>query len=230
MDVGRKSSLYFTIGICMAMLLVYLALEWKSYPRETDWDISLLDPNNLDEVEPPLLMKKLPEPQKVLIKTPPIIEIVEDEEEIIETLIADTQPDQDTEIAPMGELEMDEGPTEVSVPFVLIENAPLFPGCERKKNEEDRRECFQEMLQKHIQKHFQYPELAKELGLQGRVNTAFTIMEDGSIGELMIRGPHESLEEESVRILSKLPKMTPGKQRGRAVRVSYSIPITFRLH
>lgn len=229
MDVGQKSSLYFTIGICLATLLVYVALEWKSYPRESDWAVIRLDTDMLKDEIPPLLMKKLPEPKKALVKTPPVIEVVEDDQDIIETLIADTQVDQDTEIAPLEDIMMDEGPTEESVPFVLIENAPIFPGCERKKKEEDRRECFQEMLQKHIQKHFKYPELAQEMGLEGRVNTMFTIMEDGSIGQVMMRGPHQSLETESARILSKLPKMTPGKQRGRTVRVSYSIPITFKL-
>ncbi len=227
MDVGLKSSLYFTVGLCMAMFLVYLALEWKSYPQESEWAINRLNPDMIDEEVPPLLMQKLPEPQKVPIKTPPVIEIYDDDEKVIETVIADTQVDPDTEIAPIGDIAMDDGVE--SVPFVLIENAPVFPGCEREKSEEDRRECFQEMIMKHIKKHFEYPELAQELGLEGRVNTMFTIMEDGSLGELKMRGPHESLEAESARILSRLPKMTPGKQRGRTVRVSYSIPIIFRL-
>ena len=85
------------------------------------------------------------------------------------------------------------------------------------------------MMQKHIRKNFRYPELAQEMGQQGRVNTQFMINKDGSIGSIRKRGPHELLENEAVRILSKLPKMTPGKQRGTAVKVSFSIPITFQL-
>ena len=67
------------------------------------------------------------------------------------------------------------------------------------------------------------------MGIQGRVNTQFMINNDGTIGAIQKRGPHDVLEKEAVRILSKLPKMTPGKQRGSAVKVSFAIPITFKL-
>ena len=67
------------------------------------------------------------------------------------------------------------------------------------------------------------------MGVQGRVNVMFVIQKDGSIGNVRMRGPDKNLEEEAARIISKLPKMTPGKQRGRPVRVPFSIPITFKL-
>ena len=67
------------------------------------------------------------------------------------------------------------------------------------------------------------------MGLQGRVNVVFTIEKDGSIGNVRMRGPHEVLEGEAARIISKLPKMTPGKQRGTPVKVPFAIPITFKL-
>ena len=89
--------------------------------------------------------------------------------------------------------------------------------------------CFQEMMQKHIRKNFRYPEIAQEMGVQGRVNVMFTIQKDGSIGNIRYRGPDKNLEAEALRIIEKLPRMTPGKQRGRAVRVPFSIPITFKL-
>ena len=85
------------------------------------------------------------------------------------------------------------------------------------------------MIQKHVSKHFRYPEIAVDMGIQGRVNTMFVIQKDGSIGSVRMIGPDKTLEEEAARILSKLPKMTPGKQRGQAVRVPFSIPITFKL-
>jgi protein TonB len=85
------------------------------------------------------------------------------------------------------------------------------------------------MMQKHIGKNFRYPEIAQEMGVQGRVNVMFVIQKDGSIGNVRMRGPDKNLEEEAARIISKLPKMTPGKQRGRPVRVPFSIPITFKL-
>src|SRR5690606_10618342 len=116
------------------------------------------------------------------------------------------------------------------IPFVLIENAPVFPGCENEKTEEGKRECFQEMMQNHIRKNFRYPELAQEMGIQGKVNVIFVIQKDGSIGNVQMRGPDKNLEAEAARIISKLPKMVPGKQRGTAVKVPYSIPITFKLN
>ncbi len=109
---------------------------------------------------------------------------------------------------------------------MVIEDVPVFPGCE---GADDKRACFQEKMQKHIRKNFRYPEEAQEMGLQGKVYLQFTVQKDGNIGDLKMRGPHQILEREASRIVSKLPKMEPGKQRGEAVKVPFSIPITFRL-
>lgn len=112
------------------------------------------------------------------------------------------------------------------VPFAVIEEAPIFPGCE---NSEDTRACFQQMMQKHIRKNFNYPQEAQTQGIQGRVNIIFVISSDGSITNLRMRGPDKLLENEAERIISKLPKMQPGKQKGKAVDVPFSIPISFKL-
>ena len=85
-------------------------------------------------------------------------------------------------------------------------------------------------MNKHIRKNFRYPEIAQEMGIQGRVYVNFIISKDGRITNVRMRGPDKNLEKEAARIISKLPKMTPGKQRGRPVRVPFSIPITFRLN
>ena len=90
-------------------------------------------------------------------------------------------------------------------------------------------DCFQEKIDKHIKRNFRYPEVAMELGIQGRVFVTFIIDKDGSITNILMRGPDKNLEKEAHRIISVLPKMTPGKQRGRAVRVPFIIPINFRL-
>ncbi|WP_235932739.1 energy transducer TonB [Flagellimonas sediminis] len=113
-----------------------------------------------------------------------------------------------------------------SYPFATIEEVPVFPGCE---NAADKKECFMENLENHIKKNFHYPEAAQEKGIQGRVATVFVIDVDGSITDVRTRGPHPILEEEAKRILEKLPKMLPGKQKGQVMKVPYSIPITFRL-
>jgi TonB family protein len=116
--------------------------------------------------------------------------------------------------------------TAISVPFAVIEEVPIFPGCE---NVADKKACFTEKIQNHIRKNFNYPKEAQELGVQGRVSLVFTISTDGSIKNIRKRGPHELLEDEAVRIIERLPKMQPGKQKGEAVDVPFSIPITFKL-
>ena len=125
-------------------------------------------------------------------------------------------------------VEVEEVEEDIDVPFAVIEDVPIFPGCERVKKSE-RRTCFQEKMNRHIRKNFRYPEIAQEMGIQGRVYVQFVIAKDGSITGVRMRGPDKNLEKEAARIIGKLPKMTPGKQRGRAVRVPFSIPITFRL-
>lgn len=112
------------------------------------------------------------------------------------------------------------------VPFAVVDEVPIFPGCE---NAIDKKACFQEKIQRHIRKHFNYPQEAQDLGIQGRVAIMFTIDTEGNITNIRKRGPHELLENETERIINRLPKMTPGKQGGQKVNVPFSIPVTFKL-
>lgn len=225
LQLERNSNLYFAIGLAAILALIYLALEWKTFHESPEYAQTLFKPDTLTEVEPPVI--KLPPPPKPKIQAPPIIEIApDDDEDIVETVIESNEADQDTEIVDVDDIEVIEVDVPDEVPWVSIEDVPVFPGCE---GAEDKRACFQEMMQKHVRKNFRYPELAQEMGLQGRVNVVFTIQKDGSIGNVRMRGPHEILEGEAGRIISKLPKMTPGKQRGTPVKVPFAIPITFKL-
>tara|TARA_R110002033_G_scaffold79931_2_gene130960 strand:+ start:28262 stop:31006 length:2745 start_codon:yes stop_codon:yes gene_type:complete len=114
----------------------------------------------------------------------------------------------------------------IDVPFSTVDEVPVFPGCE---NATDKRACFQEKMSEHISKNFRYPAEAQEKGIQGKVNLMFVIDESGTIGNLRMRGPSKILENEASRIISLLPKMQPGKEKGKVVRVPFSIPITFKL-
>ncbi|MCK0161757.1 energy transducer TonB [Allomuricauda sp. F6463D] len=230
LDVKRNSLLFFFVGMTLMLFLAYLALEWKTYYQANAWDVGNLKVQDELEEETPFLKLKIPEPPKPKIKTPPVIDVVEDEKDIIETVIASSEPNQDTEITPIESIEVADNDIPDEVPFMLIENAPVFPGCENETSEKEKKACFQEMILKHIRKNFRYPEVAQEMGLQGRVSVVFTVQKDGNIGDIKLRGPHESLEKEAARIISKLPKLQPGKQRGTAVKVPYSIPITFKLN
>ncbi|WP_209404795.1 M56 family metallopeptidase [Pseudozobellia sp. WGM2] len=112
------------------------------------------------------------------------------------------------------------------VPFASVDEVPIFPGCE---NAADPRACFQEKIQRHISKNFRYPEEAQKQGIQGRVSVMFTINEDGSITNIRKRGPHPLLEEETERIIARLPQMEPGRHEGKVTKVPFSIPIEFKL-
>ena len=224
-DLNRNQGLYFVISLTAVMALAYVALEWKSYDPINKYDTGLNVDPLLDE-DVPIIDIKLPPPPKPLA-APDVIEIApDDDDEIIESEFKDTETNQEEESLEVDEVKVVEEDIDDTVPFEIIENVPVFPGCE---NEADKKACFQSMMQKHIRKHFRYPEIALDMGIQGRVSTMFVIQKDGSIGSIQMRGPDKNLEKEAARFLSKLPKMTPGKQRRRAVRVPFSIPITFKL-
>ena len=224
-DLRNNSGLYFVLGLAVVMALVWGAFEWKTYEKANDYDISLNVEDMLDEEAPMTEQIKTPPPPPPPA-APEVIEVVEDEEEVEETVIESTETSQEEEVIEVDDVEVMDDFEDVDVPFAVIEDVPIFPGCEGAK---DKRACFNEMIQKHIVKNFRYPEIAQEMGVQGRVNVMFTIQKDGSIGNIRYRGPDKNLEAEALRIIEKLPRMTPGKQRGRAVRVPFSIPITFKL-
>ncbi len=224
-DLNKNSGFYFAVGLFLVMLLTYAALEWKSYDDANQYDISMNVDDELDEEVPMTEQLKTPPPPPPPA-APEVIEIVEDEEEIEETVIESSESSEETEVVEVEDVATEEVEEDLDIPFAVIEDVPVFPGCE---GQSDKRACFNEMMQKHISKNFRYPEISQEMGVQGRVNVMFTIQKDGSIGNVRLRGPDKNLEAEAARIIGKLPNMTPGKQRGRAVRVPFSIPITFKL-
>jgi len=209
-------------------LISWQAIEWKTYDKSL-YGYEALNVEDEDDEEIPITeqIKTPPPPPPPPPPAPEVIEVVEDEEEVEETVIESTETNED-EIIEVEEVEIEEEFDDVDVPFAVIEDVPIFPGCE-KVSKSERRNCFQQQMNKHIRKNFRYPEIAQEMGIQGRVYVNFIISKDGSITNIRMRGPDKNLEKEAQRIISRLPTMTPGKQRGRAVRVPFSIPITFRL-
>ncbi len=225
-DLSKNSGLYFVAGLAFILFVSWQAIEWKTYDKSL-YGYEALNVEEDDEEDVPITEQiKTPPPPPPPPPAPEVIEVVEDEEEVEETVIESTETDEEEiiEIVEVEEVEED-----IDVPFAVIEDVPIFPGCERvAKNE--RRSCFQDKMNRHIRKNFRYPEIAQEMGIQGRVYVQFVIAKDGNITSIRMRGPDKNLEKEAARIIGKLPKMTPGKQRGRPVRVPFSIPITFRLN
>ena len=118
---------------------------------------------------------------------------------------------------------------DIDVPFAFIENAPVFPGCE-KGNNIAKRKCMSDKINKFVQKKFN-TDLAENLGLTGkqRISVVFKIDKNGEVVGVQSRAPHPRLEKEAARVINQLPKMKPGKQRGEAVNVTYSLPIVFQV-
>lgn len=225
-DLTKNSSLYFAIGLAVVLLISWRAIEWKTYER-TGYGYESLNVEDEDDEEVPITEQiKTPPPPPP--PAPEVIEIVEDEKEVEEMVIESTETNQE-EIVEVDDIEVEEDFDDDPVPFAIIEDVPIYPGCEGVAKE-DRRKCFQKKIVKHVKDNFRYPAIAQDLGISGKVFMQFVIDKDGSIVDIKIaRSPDDNLAKEAMLIISKLPKMTPGKQRGRAVRVPFSIPITFRL-
>lgn len=113
------------------------------------------------------------------------------------------------------------------IPFAVIDEVPVFPGCEDAENKKD---CFNKKMAEHISSHFYYPEEAIKQNLEGRVNVVFTIGKDGYIKNLKLRGPNKILENATKDIINKLPKMVrAGQQEGKDTECPYSIPVNYVL-
>jgi protein TonB len=178
-------------------------------------------------------VQKLPPPPP---PAPEVIQIVDNKQVIEDRKIETTEVDENKAVVVVNNASAygSEGGTsdeiDEEVPFAVIEDVPVFPGCE-KVEKSKRLECFMEQMAKHIKKNQQYPERAMEDNIQGRVSVLFVIDKDGSISNVQVRGPKggELLENEAKRVIEKLPKFKPGMQRGKPVKVKYSQPITFKL-
>ena len=228
-DIRRNSSLFFAVGLALMLLITNYAINYKTYDKEAI-DIGQLNMDELDDEEIPITEQiQTPPPPPPPPAAPEVIEIVEDEEEIEETVIESTEVEEDTEIVEVEEVEVEEVEEDVEVPFHVIENVPVYPGCE-KGNNEAKKKCMSEKIQKFVQKKFN-TDLAGDLGLTGRqrISVLFKIDKSGNIVGVRSRAPHPRLEKEAARVINLLPKMKPGKQRGKAVTVPYSLPIIFQV-
>ena len=225
-DVSRNSSLFFSVGLVLMLFISHQLINYKSYDK-ADIDIGSLNLEEENEEEIPIIDLKLPPPPPPPPPVAPqVIEIVEDEEEVEETIIESTETDQDEEIE-VEEIEVEEIYEDVEVPFSVIENVPEYPGCEKGTNDQ-KRKCMSDKITKFVQRKFN-TDLAGDLGLTGkqRINVIFKIDKKGNVTGVRSRAPHPRLEKEAARVINLLPKMKPGRQRGKAVIVPYSLPITF---
>ncbi|WP_338359568.1 energy transducer TonB [Yeosuana marina] len=228
-NVGRNSSLYFAIGLALMLFLTNYAINYKSYDK-SNIDIGQVSMDALDDEEVPITEQlQTPPPPPPPPAAPEQIEVVEDEAQVEETVIESTEADQETEIAKVEDVAVEEVEEDVEVPFAVIENVPVFPGCDKGDNNA-KKKCMSEKIADFVNKKFN-TDLASELGLSGRqrINVIFKIDKSGKITGIRARAPHPALEKEAARVIGLLPQMKPGKQRGKAVTVPYSLPIIFQV-
>ncbi|CAI8431829.1 MAG: Uncharacterised protein [Flavobacterium sp. SCGC AAA160-P02] len=225
-NLENYSKLFMQLGLVLALFITYVAIEKKTFDRQFGdlGDVSMFD--EMDE-EPPITERIEPEiPKTPPPPTPEKIEVVEDEEEVEETIIETTETDE-TEAVEVEEIEEVEEVEEVieDVPFTIIEDVPVFPGCTGNKKE--LKACFNKKMQKHFQKKFD-SDLPNDLGLtpgKKRIIMLFKIDKLGDIVGIRAKAPHPRLQKEAIRIIKLLPKMKPGRQRGKPVGVKYTLPM-----
>jgi protein TonB len=230
-NLENYSKLFVQLGLVLALFITYVAIENKTYDKTYEGLGSAEMAEDVEDETLEIQIETPPPPQN----TPPPpapekIEVVEDEEEVEETIIESTETDETeaVEVEEIVEVEEEEEVVE-DVPFNIIEDVPVFPGCKGSKAQ--KKACLNKKMQKHVQRYFD-AELANELGLspgKKRIYLIFKIGKTGNIEDINARAPHPRLKKEAIRIAKKLPKMLPGKQRGRPVRVGYTLPITFNV-
>ena len=229
-NLESYSKLFLQLGLVLALLIIYLGIEYKTFDKTL---ADLGDANNQEEVEEDIPITERIEQIKPPPPPPPApekIEVVEDEKEVEETVLESTETDE-SEAVEIEEIEeaVEEEFVEEDVPFAIIEDVPVYPGC--KGTKQQKKDCLNKSMQKHVARKFN-ADLATDLGLspgKKKIYIQFKITKTGTIQIIGARAPHARLEKEAKRVVSLLPKMTPGKQRGRPVNVTYMLPISFNV-
>ena len=216
-NLENKKLMFIQIGMIISLLVAWLAFEHKSYDKR-EIDPSLLNREvTIDEemVEITKQDEQKPQPMEVPKQTTQL-EIVQDDVEVEDIEInADVQQDEVIEEYVAPEV-VEEEVVEQEI-FKIVEEMPAFPGGEAK-------------LMEYVAKNVKYPQIARETGVQGRVYVNFVVEPDGSVSNVsVLRGIGGGCDEEAIRVVKSMPKWKPGKQRGKAVRVSYMLPVNFKL-
>ena len=231
--VGAYSKIFFQLGLLLSLVITYTAIEWKTFERTvselTSSDIQQEEIFDIPITERIMEVKPPPPPPPA----PEVIEVVANEKDIEETILETTETDETefVEVVEMEEIEevVEEEKVEEDIPFAIIEDPPIFPGC--KGSKEEKKKCLQAKITAHVAKNYN-TNLSKDLGLtegKKKVYVIFKIDKEGKVTDARARGPHARLEKEAVRVVNLLPQLTPGKQRGIPVGVSYTLPITLHV-
>ena len=219
-NLENKKLLFVEIGLVISLGITLFAFEWTS--KETN--VAVLEEQTQVVLEEEIIpiTQETPPPPPAAPKIPVLsdqIDIVDDEIELEDDLFMNLEDDADLGVEIMDYVEVEEEVVEEeAIPFQLVEEKPSFQGGDANQ------------FSKWVNQRLVYPEIAKENGVQGRVTLQFTVEKDGSVTKVkVLRGVDPSLDKEAVRVVSMSPKWKPGKQRDRAVPVTYTFPVIFQL-
>ena len=218
-DLEKRRGLYLEIGLVVILAAVLVAFEVKSYDSDEE---EAFQREVIEEVEEQILQTDIQEPPPPPPPETPevttLLEVVSDDQEIKNELVVNAEVNEDTkniEIAPV-QIEEEEDETETQI-FTVVENEPEFPGG-------------MEALYKYLAQNIKYPQLARDNGITGKVYVTFVVERDGSIANpKVLRDIGGGCGAEAIRVVKAMPKWTPGKQRGKAVRVQFNLPVNFNL-
>ena len=219
-DLENRRTLYTEIGLVVALLVVWGAFSYSTKEKAV---ASLGEDTQVVEVEDMVpITQETPPPPPEAPKIPVLsdqIDIVEDDIKVDDNFMSlEDDANLGVEIMDYVEEVKEEVVEEEAIPFQLVEEKPSFNGGDANE------------FSKWVNSKLQYPEIAKENGVQGPVTLQFTVNPDGSVSNVkVLRGVDSSLDKEAVRVVSMSPKWKPGKQRDRAVKVTYTFPVIFQL-
>ena len=217
-DLESKKSTWLLVGYVIVLAFMFVAFEWTKRDIKIDTSQAITDVFFEEEIIP------ITEQPEQVTPPPPeapsiaeTLTIVEDDADVEETAIVSSEElNQAVEIKYVPVAVEEEEPEEQTI-FEVVENMPDFPGG-------------QAALMQYLAKNIKYPTIAQENGTQGRVIVQFVVNKDGSIVDAkVVRSVDPYLDKEALRVINTMPKWKPGKQRGKPVRVKYTVPVTFRL-
>ena len=216
-DLENKKILFSEIGLAVALGITLAAFEATSQDV-TIQNLEVQQEEVVEEEMVPVTTQDQIKPPPPPPPPPPVAEslnIVDDNTEVAEDFDFNSEMEEDAEVEIReveAEVVEEEEPAEQEV-FLIVEQMPVFPGGDAE-------------LRKYLAQSVKYPVIAQENGIQGRVFVKFVIAADGSVTNVEVARPFDpNLDKEAVRVVKSMPKWTPGKQRGKAVRVSYTVPI-----
>ena len=219
-NLENRRLLFTEIGLVISLLAVWGAFSYGTREKKT---ATLQGDSQVVEVEDMVpITQETPPPPPEAPKIPVLsdqIDIVEDNIKVDDNFISlEDDANLGVEIMDYVEEVKEEVVEEEAIPFQLVEEKPSFNGGDANE------------FSKWVNSKLEYPEIAKENGVQGRVTLQFTVNADGTVSNVkVLRGVDPSLDKEAVRVVSMSPKWKPGKQRDRAVKVTYTFPVIFQL-